>query len=338
MIEIMSKNHDFHYPFRLSFFHQSFSEVASSVSGPHWSTEKNDGFFRIYCGMNINNMARHLSPIGYRINLKIHTLSFFQTLKYKVCLYLFMENNQTKVGVICNEDIHFNNPIVIGGFIGQTTLGVTTTSYIIEQFGLHEVAKLKSHQIAPVTVFVGGKMRSPFRIYSNDKGTLMIIQCEVPVDIEGLYEITETLMDWIKPFNPKEFVIIDGVPVEDLPEEREAYLVAGLERIESLKSTGIAIAEAALIGGMGGAILNESILTGQNAIALLTNVSVAIPDHDAVLSVIKALNAIYKLGIKTAVLEESVKKIHEEISKVASEYKAATAEQDSVSGPDSIYR
>ena len=100
----------------------------------------------------------------------------------------------------------------------------------------------------------------------------------------------------------------------------------------------IFIAYDALIGGMGGAILNESILTGQNAIALLTNVSVAIPDHDAVLSVIKALNIIYNLGIKTTVLEESVKKIHEEISKVASEYKTATSDQDSLTGPDSIYR
>lgn len=249
-----------------------------------------------------------------------------------------MEINQSKAGVICNRDVAFNNPIVIGGFIGQTTLGVTTTSYIIEQFGLHEVAKVKSHQIAPVTVFVGGKMRSPFRIYSNEKGTLMVIQCEVPVDIEGLYEITETLMEWIKQFKPKEYVIIDGVPVQDLPEEREAYLVAGIERIRSLTGTKIATAEAALIGGMGGAILNESILTGQNAIALLTNVSIAVPDHDAVLAIIKALNSIYRLDIKTAILEESVKKIHEEILKVASEYRTATSSQDSLSGPDSIYR
>ncbi|MHB1440083.1 MAG: proteasome assembly chaperone family protein [Cuniculiplasma sp.] len=246
------------------------------------------------------------------------------------------EHNITRI--INRSEAKFDSPLIIGGFIGQTTLGVTTTSYIIEQFGLHEVALLKSHQIAPVTVFVGGKMRSPFRIYSDPKGKLMIIQCEVPVDIEGLYEITEALMDWVKPFNPKEFVIIDGVPVQDLPEERQAFLVAGLERIKELKDSKIPTAQAALIAGMGGAILNENILSGGKAIALLTHVSVSVPDPDAVLAIVKSLNVIYHLDIKTTVLEESVKKIHEEISKIASEYKSSRQGDEDTAAQDSMYR
>jgi uncharacterized protein len=237
-----------------------------------------------------------------------------------------------------NPKVTFNSPLIIGGFIGQTTLGVTTTSYIIEQFNLHEVAILKSSFIPPVAVFVGGKLRSPFRIYSDKVGKIMVIQCEVPIESDGLYEITEVLMEWLKTFTPKEFVIIDGVPVREFPEEREAFLVAGLDRIKELKEKKLPLAEAAIIAGMGGAILNESIMEDGRAIALLTHVSVSMPDPDAVLAIVKGLNSIYDLDIKTTVLEESVNKIHEEIKKVSDEYRSSIKEGDPDNSPDPMYR
>ena len=89
---------------------------------------------------------------------------------------------------------------------------------------------------------------------------------------------------------------------------------------------------------MGGAILNENILSGGKAIALLTHVSVSVPDPDAVLAIVKSLNVIYHLDIKTTVLEESVKKIHEEISKIASEYKSSRQGDEDTAAQDSMYR
>ncbi len=249
-----------------------------------------------------------------------------------------MSENQFQSKIVNIIDQKYNSPIIIGGFIDQTTLGVTTTSYIIQEFNLHEVAMLKSRSIPPVTVFVGGKLRSPFRIYSNKEGTLMVIQCEVPVNIEGLYEITEVIMQWLKSINPRELAVIDGVPVQDIPDKREAFLVASPERIGELKKTKLHTAEAALISGMGGAILNESIFSNVKTIALLSHVSTEIPDPDAVLAIIKALNSIYDLSVQTTVLEESVKEIHENISKITQEYKNFKETKDLSKDQDSMYR
>jgi uncharacterized protein len=240
------------------------------------------------------------------------------------------------VNVIVNGKVNFKNPVVIGGFVGQTPLGVTTTSYIVESCQMHQIAMVKSHHIPPVTVFVGGKMRNPFRIYSNNDGTVMVIQAEVPVDDEGLYEISEALFTWIKQFKPKEFVVIDGVPVQDIPEQRHAFLVAGPERIKELAKKEIPTAEAALIAGFGGALLNESLMSGTDAIALLTHVSVQIPDPDAVLAIIDALNTIYGLGVQTEILEKSVAKIHEQIQQIANEYKASQSPESD--NADSMYK
>ncbi len=128
----------------------------------------------------------------------------------KIKIYIFTKLygnmlSNDEVDIIIREKIAFKNPVIIGGFIGQTPLGVTTSSYIVESMGMHEVAMVKSHHIPPVTVFVGGKMRNPFRIYSNSDGSVMVIQAEVPVDDEGLYTISEALFKWIKQFKPKEW-------------------------------------------------------------------------------------------------------------------------------------
>ncbi len=249
-----------------------------------------------------------------------------------------MSDNINRTQIMNIMDKKFHSPVIIGGFIGNTTLGVTATSYIIQEFNLHEIARVKSRSIPPVTIFVGGKMRSPFRIYSNDDGTLVIVQCEVPIEMSGLYDVTEALMDWLQTIEPKEFVVIDGVPVRDIPEKRSAFLVASPERIKELNHAKIEIAEAALITGIGGAILNESIFTHGKTIALLTHVSTEFPDPNAVLAIVDALNAIYGLKIETSVLQESVNEIHENIKKVTDEYRTLKGTSDNLAGQDSMYR
>jgi Archaeal enzymes of ATP-grasp superfamily len=197
---------------------------------------------------------------------------------------------------------------------------------------------IKSRSIPPVTVFVGGKMRSPFRIYSNEEGTIAVVQCEVPIDMDGLYDVTETLMEWVKTIKPKEFAIIDGVPVRDLPEERKPFLVASPDRIKELEYTKIAKAEAALITGIGGAILNESIFSKEKTIALITHVSTQFPDPNAVLAIVNSLNAIYGLKIETSLLEQSVNEIQSNIQRVTDEYMHLRDKDQNGAGLDSMYR
>ena len=227
--------------------------------------------------------------------------------------------------IILQKEVKLKNPLVIGGFMNQTPLGVMVTSYIVESLKMHQVGIMKSPYIPPVTVFVGRKMRNPFRIYSNEDGTLLIVQSEVPVRQDGLAPLSEVLLGWLKTQGISEFVVVDGIPTRELG-ERDTYLVAGANRISELEKKKIEIAESAIISGIGGAILNESLMSNVNALALLTMHAMEIPDPDSVLSIIKALNSIYNLKIHTAVLEESVKRLHEQINKISEEYKASKGE------------
>ena len=101
------------------------------------------------------------------------------------------------------EKRKYSNPLVIAGFEGSTFAGILSASYIIETMQLHQVAHVISQHIPPVTVFVGGKLRHPFRIYANNNNTLVLAVCEVPIPSSYIYEISNTLMDWFEGIGAK---------------------------------------------------------------------------------------------------------------------------------------
>jgi uncharacterized protein len=233
----------------------------------------------------------------------------------------------------------YNHPLVFGGFVGPSLVGVISASYLIEQLGLHQVAHVNSQHIPPVAVFVGGKLRHPFRIYADKNGKQIVIICEVPIGTTGLYEIGGTLLDWLEKMQPREIVILDGVPIQGMPEERETYCVASDSRSKQLSSVGVKVAQSALITGMGGSILNECLSRRVEGISLLTQSSIELPDPGAVLTLINALNAVYKLNVDTKVLEQNVTQLNKELSAIGEQYgKIMQAQQKQAEAPGSMYK
>lgn len=223
----------------------------------------------------------------------------------------------------------YNNPIVFGGFVGPSLVGIISASYLIEQLGLHQVAHVNSQHIPPVAVFVGGKLRHPFRIYRDAAGSLVLIICEVPIGTTGLYEIGNTLLDWLEKKQPREIVILDGQPIQGMPpENRETYCVAGDSRSKELKSLGLKVAESALISGMGGSILSECLSRRIECISLLTQSSAELPDPGAILTLVNSLNSVFKLNVNTGVLEQNVTQLNKELSQIGEQYQQIVANQD----------
>ncbi|BAB59257.1 hypothetical protein [Thermoplasma volcanium GSS1] len=237
--------------------------------------------------------------------------------------------------VIEIEKRSYNNPIVICGFASSTPTGVLTASYMIETLGLHQVAHLISQHVPPVTVFVGGKLRHPFRIYANNSNTLLVAVCEVPILTSHIYEISNALMSWLEEIGASEIAVIEGSPVSGIPEDRNVYSVAEKRRLDKLKKVGIPAAESALIAGMGGGMLNECLVRRMSGISFITPTSADIPDPGAVLSVVNALNKVYNLNIETDLLEQQVKELNDQIKKIEEQYKELQNRQKQE--PQSMY-
>ncbi|MDA4111285.1 MAG: PAC2 family protein [Thaumarchaeota archaeon] len=219
------------------------------------------------------------------------------------------------------EKTDFHEPVVFGGFVGPGLVGLVCAGYMIEKLNLHEIAHVRSQHIPPVAVFVGAKLRHPFRIYSDDSGKTVVMICEMPIDIEGLYEISLVLLDWIEGIRAREIVILDGVGVSGIPDQRVAYSVANESRMKELEQKGITAIQTAMIGGIGGALLNQSLTRRISGVSLLTTASIELPDPGAALTLIKSINQIYGLGIPTADLEQNVERLNERLNALADQYR-----------------
>ena len=146
----------------------------------------------------------------------------------------------------------YNKPLVICA--GAGLAGIASAEYIIEKLGLHQVGYVRSQHIPPVAVYIGEKLRRPFRIYADDARRLVVAICEVPLDTAGLYEISSALMGWIEKTGAREIVVLDSVPVRGIPKKREVFFMAEEGRGENLRRFARP-ATSALVGGLGGSLL-----------------------------------------------------------------------------------
>ena len=230
-----------------------------------------------------------------------------------------MEIFETKV--VNLDKVEFHNPVIIGGFVGNTLTGFIAASYIIERLQMHQIAHVKSPHIPPVAVFIGKKLRTPFRIYSNKAGSIVVAICEVPIDDEGLYEISSALLSWFSEANPKNIVMLEGSPVPQIVSEHKVYCIANEDQLKTFTNRGIEAAHSALITGMGGALLNEAMAHKIPAVTFITPASMNIADPGSVLSLIENVNDAFGLKIDTAILEESVKDFHNQLKELMDQYK-----------------
>jgi uncharacterized protein len=214
----------------------------------------------------------------------------------------------------------YDHPKIIGGFVGTTMAGLLSVGYIIEQLKMHQVAHVKSPHIPPVAVFVGSKLRHPFRIYSNDKGDLLAIISEVPVRDDGLYDISDAIIDWAKRIGATDLTILDGIPVNDIPPARKTYCIAEKDELAVCEKHGIPMAQSAIISGISGSLLSECLVKGFKGSSLVTPCSVDMPDPGSALSLVQSVSQKTSVGIDTKLLQESVQRLQTEIDAVMKQY------------------
>lgn len=230
-----------------------------------------------------------------------------------------MRQNISDDHVLEIKKIKYKSPIIFAGFVGPGLAGPLAIGYLIEKLNMREVGYLRSKFLPPSTVFIQGRLRHPFRFYSNKKGTICAIICEVPLRMEGLYNIAATILDWAQSNGTKEIVILDGVASDEHDEKIFCAAEEDLCRIMSEK--GINMISQGFITGIPGSILNECIMRKIRAITLLVKASHISPDPLAAATLIDAVNKVYGTGIDASNLRSESEKLGLEFKELSEKYK-----------------
>lgn len=218
-------------------------------------------------------------------------------------------NGKTRVrpitAAIRRSKIKLNNPILIAGLPGPGLVGSISTSHIIEQLHMHQIACVESEFIVPGVIYIGGKIRHPFRLYSNQEGNVCVLVCEAPIMIHGIHSVLDTVVKWVKDNEVREVIVLEGIPVEGIPDSSRKPMVLSsdirednndsLYKDDSEEKNDFSSSSSSnttFIAGISGGLLSSCLSNGIACKALLIPTSSGIPDPEGAAILIESISNI----------------------------------------------
>jgi uncharacterized protein len=209
------------------------------------------------------------------------------------------------------------SPIVFAGFVGAGLVGPLSVGHIIDKLKMEEIGYLRSRYLPPSTVFIQGRLRHPFRLYSNDDGTICAIICEITLPF-GLHDIVSTILNWAEKNGSHEIVILDGVAAAT--HDNKAFCAAEEDLCRVMESNDIKMIPQGFITGVAGGLLNECLVRKIQGVTLLVKASEKGADPLAAATLVEAVNRAYNMNIDTTDLRKYKKKIGADFKELSDKY------------------
>ena len=209
------------------------------------------------------------------------------------------------------------SPIIFAGFVGAGLVGPLSIGYMIEKLKMKEIAYLRSRHLPPSTVFMQGRLRHPFRLFSNNDGTICAVICEITLPF-GLHDIVNTILDWAEKNGSHEIVILDGVASKT--HDGKAFCAAEEDLCRVMESNDINMIPQGFITGVAGGLLNECLMRPIQGITLLVKANDKGADPLAAATLLDAVNRAYGLNINTSDLRKKKKRIGEDFRELSDKY------------------
>jgi len=209
------------------------------------------------------------------------------------------------------------SPIIFAGFVGAGLVGPLSVGYMIEKLKMKEIGYLRSKHLPPSTVFMQGRLRHPFRLYSNNDGTICAVICEITLPF-GLHDIVNTILDWAEKNGSHEIVILDGVASKT--HDGKAFCAAEEDLCRVMESNDIDMIPQGFITGVAGGLLNECLMRPIQGITLLVKANDKGADPLAAATLVDAVNRAYGLNINTSDLRKKKKRIGADFKELSDKY------------------
>jgi len=209
------------------------------------------------------------------------------------------------------------SPIIFAGFVGAGLVGPLAVGCMIDKLKMKEIAYLRSRHLPPSTVFMQGRLRHPFRLYSNNDGTICAVICEITLPF-GLHDIVNTILDWAEKNGSHEIVILDGVASKT--HDGKAFCSAEEDLCRVMESNDIDMIPQGFITGVAGGLLNECLMRPIQGITLLVKANDKGADPLAAATLVDAVNRAYDMSIDTSDLRKEKKRIGADFKELSDKY------------------
>jgi uncharacterized protein len=212
------------------------------------------------------------------------------------------------------KNIVLKNPVLIAGFPGPGLVGSISVNYLIEKLQMKQIGCVESEFIIPGVIYYDGRLRHPFRLYSNQEGSLCILVCEAPILIRGISSVLNLVMKWCNNNNVQEVLVLGGFSRPGLDNsKREPYIFSSINDYNVQKTSfdrkiiTTYLEPTTFIGGIPGGLLSSSLANNIPCTALFIPSRDDLPDAEGAAIIIDEINKITKdekLKVDTAQLRQ----------------------------------
>ncbi|WP_373839622.1 proteasome assembly chaperone family protein [Methanospirillum sp.] len=215
------------------------------------------------------------------------------------------------------------NSAILIGFPGSGLVGSIALAYMVEKLEFDSIGAMTSKYFPPMAMMSEGVISVPVRIYEKNK--FVAILADIPIHPQICYEVSNAILDWLKPFNISEVVTIAGI-ITNEPEKRVFSVATEKPLLDRLGESTIKLPIGS-ISGIASSILTECKIRGIPGIGLLGE-TINAPDPRAAAKTVDVLNTLYDLHIETTDLIEQAEEIETQMHRLAEDVQ--TAEEQTV--------
>jgi len=212
--------------------------------------------------------------------------------------------------------VDLKNPILIEGLPGLGLVGKIAIRYLVKQLKAERFATLYSPHF-PYFVLVSKKgsvrlLSGAFYFWKskNGKNDLILFTGDSQAQtIEGQYEISDRILDFAKQHSVKLIVTIGGYRMEAKDKPKAIVAATNQELLNNALQAGAVISSTGSpIVGTAGLILGMAHFKKIDAACLLGETRGYLSDPKAAKSVLEVLQAMFKLDVALAGLDEEITK------------------------------
>ena len=230
---------------------------------------------------------------------------------------------------------------VIAGFSQFGLAGLTAVDFLVDHLELEQTGHLRAEGLPTITPFENGRPRHPTRLFSRDDLNVTLLVGELFVPNSLAEPFSRAVLDWTERASVDEMAVLSGAPFPHGPTEHRAFYIASDDyraahfpdddpAVRDDPDAGDDPAEAAagdttdsadvggirpmangFLDGTNAALMARSMESDLRGCVYVTPVHPQIPDVDAAIRLVEAVDKVYGLGVDTGPLEAFADQIGE---------------------------
>jgi uncharacterized protein len=185
--------------------------------------------------------------------------------------------------------VELDEPTMVEGLPGVGLVGKIAADHLVDELGMTHYANVHCEALPKVAVYQedDATLHPPVRLYADREANLLVLQSDVPISPAAAQEFAACVGDWFD--DDGVFPLyLSGIGREKSEAEPAMYGVGVGGGLKRLEAAGIAApSETGLVSGPTGALLNDAVEHGREAVGLVVESDPRFPDPEAASVVIR---------------------------------------------------